>query len=70
MKSVDSNLISRMRGDQAVKRRHVGINVSNLLITAKRMFARLLREAVNETVGTGRDVDAEIRDLKRILSKS
>ncbi len=43
---------------------------SNLLITAKRMFARMLHEVVRETVADDRDVEAEIRELKKILSKS
>ena len=42
---------------------------SNLLITAKRMFARVLREVVRETVSDEAEVEAEIMDLKRILSK-
>lgn len=41
---------------------------SNLLITAKRMFARALQEVVRETVATERDVEPEIRELKRVLS--
>ena len=42
---------------------------SNLLITAKRMFQRVLRDVVRETVAADRDVEPEIRDLKRILAK-
>lgn len=42
---------------------------SNLLITAKRMFARVLREVVRETVSDDSEVEAEIMELKRILSK-
>jgi len=42
---------------------------SNLLITAKRMFMRVLREVVRETVADERDVESEIRELKRVLSK-
>ncbi len=42
---------------------------SNLLITAKRMFARVLREAVRETVADEREVEPEIQELNRILSK-
>lgn len=42
---------------------------SNLLITAKRMFARVLREVVRETVADVSEVEAEIMELKRILSK-
>lgn len=42
---------------------------SNLLITAKRMFVRTLRETVRETVSDEREVEAEIMELKRILSR-
>ncbi len=42
---------------------------SNLLITAKRMFARALHEVVRETVAADRDVELEIQELKRILAK-
>lgn len=42
---------------------------SNLLITAKRMFARVLHEVVRETVTEDRDVEPEIRELKRILAR-
>ncbi len=42
---------------------------SNLLITAKRMFARALHEIVRETVSDDQDVEPEIRELKRILAK-
>lgn len=42
---------------------------SNLLITAKRMFARVLREVVSETVTDEREVESEIQELKRILAK-
>jgi len=42
---------------------------SNLLITAKRMFARVLHAVVRETVAKDRDVEAEIRELKHVLAK-
>jgi DNA-directed RNA polymerase specialized sigma24 family protein len=42
---------------------------SNLLITAKRMFVRVLHAVVRETVAADRDVEAEIRELKRVLGK-
>ena len=42
---------------------------SNLLITAKRMFSRTLREVVRETVSDDREVEAEILELRRILSR-
>ena len=41
---------------------------SNALITAKRMFARLLRGAIAEYAQDDADVDEELRDLERILS--
>jgi len=42
---------------------------SNLLVTAKRMFARTLREVVRETVSDEREIEDEILELKRVLSK-
>jgi DNA-directed RNA polymerase specialized sigma24 family protein len=41
---------------------------SNLLITAKRMFQRILKEVVRDTVTDEADVAAEIRDMARILA--
>jgi hypothetical protein len=41
---------------------------SNALITARRQFARLLRQAVAEYAGAGADVEAELRELMRALS--
>ncbi len=41
---------------------------SNALITAKRMFRRLLEEVIRDTVETDAQVEAEIRELKRVLS--
>src|SRR5262249_45322974 len=42
---------------------------ANALVTAKRMFARLLRTVVGEyAVGEGA-IDAEIRDLQQILAR-
>ena len=43
---------------------------SNAMITAKRMFARTLRQVVSEYTPEGEDIDAEIMDLKRILSNA
>jgi len=42
---------------------------SNLLITAKRLFARVLRLVVAEYVRDEREIDDEIKDLMRILSQ-
>ncbi|HZL36170.1 MAG TPA: hypothetical protein VFC78_12710 [Tepidisphaeraceae bacterium] len=43
---------------------------SNLLITAKRMFIRCLRQVVCEYETDERKIDEEIEDLRRILSGS
>ena len=43
---------------------------ANLLITARRMFIRVLHGVVRETVAEDRDVAEELRDLKRILAGS
>ena len=42
---------------------------SNLLITGKRMFARLLREVIAEYSANREEVEAEIVDLMEILSR-
>jgi len=42
---------------------------SNALMTAKRMYARLLRSEVAEYALDEEDVDVEIRDLERIVSQ-
>lgn len=41
---------------------------SNVLITAKRMFHRVLRQVVSEYAGEQADVEAEIRDLRIVLA--
>jgi RNA polymerase sigma-70 factor (ECF subfamily) len=41
---------------------------SNCLVTAKRMFARTLRQVVTEYAGEDANVEAELRDLMSILS--
>ena len=41
---------------------------SNCLVTAKRMFARTLRDVVTEYAGEDANVEAELRDLMSILS--
>ena len=43
------------------------IHVSNLLVTARRMFARNLKAVVAEYAGDEAEVEEEIRDLKAIL---
>ncbi len=45
------------------------IHASNALITAKRAFQRIVKEVVGEYVTGGDDIDAEIRDLQRILGR-
>ncbi len=42
---------------------------SNRLITAKRLFARVMRSVVAEYVNDERGIDDEIKDLMRILSQ-
>jgi len=42
---------------------------ANALLTAKRMFHRLLREVVAEYAGEGADVEAEIRELRLELGR-
>jgi DNA-directed RNA polymerase specialized sigma24 family protein len=46
------------------------VQASNVLITAKRMFARHLRAVVGEYAETEKDVDEEILDLRAILAAS
>ena len=45
------------------------IQAANALITAKRMFKRVLEEVARDTVETDAEVAEEIRELKRILSR-
>lgn len=42
----------------------------NLLVTAKRMFVRCLREAIGRYAAEGEDVDGEMADLRSILMRS
>lgn len=42
---------------------------ANALVTAKRMFARILRTVVGEYAGGEGAIDAEIRDLQQILAR-
>lgn len=44
------------------------MQASNVLVTARRMFARTLRAVVSEYAGDAEAVEDEIRDLLRILS--
>lgn len=43
---------------------------SNAIATAKRQFDRTLRKVVAEYAGGDLEVEAEIRELKRVLSES
>lgn len=43
---------------------------SNMIITVKRRFQVILKRQVRQFVGTGVDVDKEIEELVRIISKS
>jgi DNA-directed RNA polymerase specialized sigma24 family protein len=43
-------------------------HAANVLITAKRMFARILRSVVGEYVATESDIEAELKELQTILS--
>ena len=43
---------------------------ANLLLTAKRMFRRMIEDVVRETVGNDDQVAEEIRDLHKILAGS
>jgi DNA-directed RNA polymerase specialized sigma24 family protein len=45
-------------------------DAANLLVTGKRMFLRLLRTAVAEYEHEPQQVDAEIADLRRVLTES
>ena len=43
---------------------------SNVLITAKRMFARLMRDVISEYVMSDEELNAELSELELILAKS
>lgn len=43
---------------------------SNALVTAKRMFSRIMRSVISEYADDEDDIDAEIRELQDILSRS
>jgi hypothetical protein len=53
-------IIERLRFDSPAQ-------ASNMLTTAKRQFARILRSIVAEYAGEGVDVESEMADLKRAL---
>jgi RNA polymerase sigma-70 factor (ECF subfamily) len=42
---------------------------SNILMTAKRMFARILRGVLSESAEDDAEIEADLRDLKRVLAQ-
>ena len=46
------------------------IQVSNALVTAKRMYARCLRNVIGEYTDGGEEIETELRELRRILAES
>ncbi|NQT11663.1 MAG: sigma-70 family RNA polymerase sigma factor [Planctomycetes bacterium] len=44
--------------------------VSNVLVTAKRMYARVLRSVVGEYAQSSEEIESEINELKQILASS
>ena len=46
------------------------VQLSNMLVTAKRMFARALRDVVSEYARDETELEAELRDLRDILSRA
>jgi hypothetical protein len=57
--------------EQLIERFHFQspAQASNVLVTAKRMFARVLRDVVGEYADDAGEVDEEIRELKEILAR-
>ena len=46
------------------------VQAANALVTAKRMFARIIRTVIGEYEGDDADVDSEISDLHQILARA
>ena len=44
------------------------VQASNALVTAKRMYVRILRAVIGEYADDEREIDSEIADLHRILA--
>jgi len=44
--------------------------VSNMIVTVKRRFQKVLKRRVRESVSSDEEVDGEIRDLMQSLSES
>jgi hypothetical protein len=58
--------------EQLVRRLGIesAMQATNLLATGKRMFARILRSTIGQYAADGQGVEAEMRDLWNILSRS
>lgn len=58
--------------EQLVRRFRLGspAQASNVLITSKRMYARVLRAVVAEYTGDAEETESELRELKAILARS
>jgi len=58
--------------DQLIERFHLEspTRAHNVLVTAKRMFARCLRAAVSQYVAGEADIEGELRELRAILAQA
>jgi hypothetical protein len=58
--------------EQLVERFRLGspAQASNLLITSKRMYARVLRAVVAEYAGNAEEIESELQELKAILARN
>ena len=67
--------LARTRRDEAAERACLGdcaspSQATNTLVTANRMFVRVLRAVVRDYVASDEEVDEEIVELRRILAAS
>src|SRR4051812_10649995 len=46
------------------------VQAANALVTAKRMFARIIRQVISEYEGSDAEIDGELNDLHEILAKA
>jgi RNA polymerase sigma-70 factor (ECF subfamily) len=46
------------------------VQAANALVTAKRMFARIIRQVISEYEGTDAEIDSELNDLHEILARA
>lgn len=46
------------------------VQAANALVTAKRMFARIIRQVISEYEGTDAEIDMELNDLHEILARA